>query len=157
MTTVHVVNCSKCGMPCYQKVGSSDDPICETCGGGSPAQRKPKGKAFVSGPYSGSSDAHIQANISKTRLVVEEVIRAGWIPICPNVQLSPFADLQSYDYWLEASFILLECCNILVLSPGWKISSGTVKEVKRAFELHMPVFESVDQLKVYEANLIGIP
>ena len=102
---------------------------------------KTKGRAFVSGAYSGSAD-EIEENIIKARVVISDVLKAGWVPVCPNVFWSPFADTQDYEFWLEAALALLETSDILVLVPGWESSSGVKREIKRARELGIPIVNS---------------
>lgn len=102
---------------------------------------KTKGKAFISGAYSGSI-TEIEENLTKARVVIADVLKAGWIPVCPNVFWSPFADLQDYEFWLEAALALLDTCDLLVLVPGWETSSGVKKEVQRARELRIQIVDS---------------
>ena len=115
---------------------------------------EPKGKVFVSGPYSGTLE-ETALHVARARVVISNVLQAGWAPVCPNVFWSPFADLQDYDFWLEAALSLLETCDALILVPGWKNSSGAQKEVARAKELGIPVFETVDQLEYYGNHTEG--
>jgi hypothetical protein len=100
-----------------------------------------KGRAFISGAYSGSVK-EIEENITRARVVIAEVLKAGYVPVCPNVFWSPFADIQDYDFWLEAALSLLETCDLLVLVPGWETSSGVKREVRRARELGIPIVNS---------------
>ena len=111
---------------------------------------KPKGRAFISGAYSGNSISEVELNLSKARLVVEDVTKAGWVPICPNVFWHPFSEFQDYDFWLEAAIDLIETCQVLVVVPGWERSSGVAKEIKRAKELGIPIL-TLETLLVWEA------
>jgi hypothetical protein len=97
-----------------------------------------KGRAFISGTYSGSAQ-EIEENVTKARVVIADVLKAGYIPICPNVFWSPFADIQDYDFWLEAALSLLDTCDIMVLVPGWETSSGVKREIQRAREAGIPI------------------
>jgi hypothetical protein len=99
---------------------------------------KTKVKSFISGAYSGAIN-EIELNISKARVVIVDVLKAGWVPICPNVFWSPFADIQIYDFWLEAALSLLETCDVMVLVPGWETSSGVKREIQRAREIGIPI------------------
>jgi hypothetical protein len=92
---------------------------------------KPKGRAFISGAYSGTPE-EIEINLARARAVSEEVTKAGWVPICPNIFWSPFAEYQDYAFWLDAALRLLEVCDILILVPGWEKSSGVARELDRA-------------------------
>jgi hypothetical protein len=108
-----------------------------------------KGRAFISGAYSGALN-EIELNISKARLVIVDVLKAGWVPICPNVFWSPFADLKEYDFWLEAALSLLDTCDILVLVPGWETSSGVRREIQRAREVGILIVNSDLEPVVFE-------
>ncbi|MCK9567541.1 DUF1937 family protein [Candidatus Pacearchaeota archaeon] len=116
-----------------------------------------KGRAFISGPYRGDlTDACIAANLAKARVVAQEVTRLGWVPVCPNLMFTEFAELQNWNFWLEASLKELDTCDILVLVPGWRNSTGVSGEIVRAVERHMPVFKSSEDLAIYEADLLGM-
>lgn len=106
---------------------------------------KPKGRAFIASAYSGGSISEVELNVSKARLVIEDVIRVGWVPICPNVFWHPFAEFQDYEFWLEAAISLMETCDLLVLVPGWERSSGVQREVARAKELGITIL-TVEEL-----------
>jgi hypothetical protein len=101
-----------------------------------------KGMAFISGAYSGRSPSEVEDNLSRATQVVKEALKAGWVPVCPNVFWHPFADLQEYDFWLEAALDLLEECDVLVLVPGWENSSGVLREVELAKDLGIPVINA---------------
>lgn len=108
---------------------------------------KPKGRAFISGAYSGTPE-EIERNLLKARWVSGIVTKRGWAPICPNVFWHLFAEYQDYDFWLEAALDLIETCQVLVLVPGWEKSSGVAREIERAKELGIPVLtvEEFDNL-----------
>lgn len=108
-----------------------------------------KGRAFISGAYSGTIK-DIELNISKARVVIADVLKEGWVPVCPNVFWSPFADIQDYDFWLEAALSLLDTCDILVLVPGWETSSGVRRELQRAREIGILVVNADLEPVVFE-------
>jgi len=105
---------------------------------------KIKGKAFISGAYSGGSISEVEINVSKARCVIEDVIKAGWVPQCPNVYWHSYAELQDYDFWLEAALAILRTCDVLVLVPGWGTSSGVRKEIDLAREPGIPVISAAE-------------
>jgi hypothetical protein len=110
---------------------------------------KPKGRVFISGAYSGTPE-EIEYNLLRASRVVEEVLNAGWVPICPNVFWHPFSEFQDYEFWLEAALGLIETCRVLVLIPGWERSSGVAKEIARSKELGIPIL-TLEALLLLEA------
>lgn len=111
--------------------------------------QKPKGLVFVSGPYSGSTAEDTQANIAKAHEVSRKLTAMGWVVVCPNTQLSPLADLQGYEFWLEAALNLLDVCKYVVHVPGWEKSSGVKVERLRAVERGILIFETPEELEGY--------
>lgn len=107
---------------------------------------KIKGKAFISSAYSGGSISEEEINVSKARLIVGVALKFGWVPVCPNVYWHSFADMQDYEFWLEASISLLKTCDVLVLVPGWENSSGVKKEIELAKDLGIPVITAAEMI-----------
>ena len=103
-----------------------------------------KGKAFISGAYRGGSISEVELNVSRARCVIEDVLKAGWVPQCPNVYWHSFADLQGYDFWLEAALAILKTCDVLILVPGWETSSGARREVELAKEMGIPILTAAE-------------
>jgi hypothetical protein len=108
---------------------------------------KIKGKAFVSGPYSAPTPEGVAANVAAAVLVAQELTKLGWVVVCPNFQLNPLAELQDYDFWLEAALLLLGDCDIMVMVPGWEVSSGVKRERARALVLRIPMFETTQEVE----------
>jgi hypothetical protein len=111
---------------------------------------KPKGRAFIASAYSGGSISEVEMNVSKARLVVVDVLRAGWVPVCPNVFWHPFSEFQDYEFWLQAAISLMETCDVLILVPGWERSSGVRQEIERAKERDIPIL-TIEELYSYKA------
>ena len=77
--------------------------------------------------------------------MANELIVAGFAPFCPH--LTHFLHMnnwQPYEKWLEIDLAFLAHCEAAIRIPGE--SAGADNEIKRANELGIPVFHSVDDL-----------
>jgi len=80
-----------------------------------------------------------------------EVFFAGFTPFVPAFDHAFWMVMNDGEVITEAmikrySKDWLEVCDAVVLTPQWKKSSGTLAEVKRAEELGIPIFKSLDEL-----------
>ena len=102
---------------------------------------------------------HFSANPAIDYLIAQrEMIRWGWKAL--QAGFDPFVPALDSLFWLvmgEGEFMTeamikryskswLEVCDALVLTPGWQNSKGTLAEIKRAEELGIPVYKSLDAL-----------
>ena len=76
---------------------------------------------------------------------------AGYTPFCPALDYQFWFHLNAGEFITEAmikrySREWLEVCDAIVLTPGWRQSKGTLKEIEAAKELGIPVFESLTKL-----------
>jgi hypothetical protein len=79
------------------------------------------------------------------------VIRKGWAPYCPGLDLQYFLSLPFGAVIPEAeiksiSMSFLEISDAILLLPRWESSGGTQKEYRRAVELTMPLYFSIDEV-----------
>lgn len=104
---------------------------------------------YVAGRFSGMDRACVERNIEAATQVGLQVAAAGAMPVIPhaNTQHPEFETLQPYEFWIAGTMALLERCDALITVPGWEASKGACGEVKRATELGMPRFGSVEELK----------
>jgi nucleoside 2-deoxyribosyltransferase len=114
-------------------------------------------RVYVAGPYSADNVIDVLKNIGKGQRVCGELFAGGFAPFCPwhdktfitDFPDEPFNVQDFYDYsmaWLEVS----DC--VLVLD-GWHHSEGTMAEMSRAFDIGIPVFDSVDMLVAWAAEV----
>ena len=85
---------------------------------------------------------HIMINVAVA------VLKDGHSPFCPALDAPYFLVGGMENRITEAqikrsSMDFLEVCDCIVLCPGWKKSPGTIKELERADELGIPVFNSL--------------
>ena len=110
-------------------------------------------RVYVAGPYSADNVLDVLKNIGRGEKTCAELFRLGFAPFCPWHDKSfvtdrpddQFTIQQFYEYsiaWLEVSDAVL----VLLNSEN---SKGTQAEIKRAMELNIPVFYSIEELRAY--------
>lgn len=98
------------------------------------------------------------ANCSRMIKWGERVRRLGFavfIPCLDLLQGLVLGDLEFNDYF-DNSFVILERCDAVFLVPGWKQSEGTKKEIARANELGIPVFEDEEELVAWRQGWLKL-
>lgn len=80
-----------------------------------------------------------------------KVLFAGFDPFVPALDSALWGVLQNGEVITEPmikrySKSWLEVCDAVLLMPSWRTSLGTLGEIKRAEELGIPIFESLEEL-----------
>lgn len=104
---------------------------------------------YVAGRYRAPDRAGIAQNIAAARQVGLAAARLGWYPVIPHSNtshLDQYAPELGDDYWLRGTLELMTRCDALVLVPGWETSEGAQAEIRRADELRIPIYRSLDLL-----------
>lgn len=87
-----------------------------------------------------------------------EALKAGFDPFIPAFDQQLWMVLREGEFITESmikrySKSWLEVCDAMLLTPGWQKSKGTLAEIKRAEELGIPVFKTLEDLiKAKEGN-----
>ena len=97
--------------------------------------------AYVAGPYRAASESAVVRNIRNAEAVAAELWKIGFAVICPHMNSALMNGICPDHVWLQGDLVMLERCDLVVLAPGWKSSSGTLAEINRANERGIPVFE----------------
>lgn len=97
-------------------------------------------KIYVAGPYTlGDVAVNVRAAID----AANQLLALGFIPFVPH--LSHFWHMiahHPYEDWIRYDLQWLEACDAVLRLPGE--SKGADLEVKRAGELHIPVYPGID-------------
>ena len=94
---------------------------------------------YVAGPYTHPDPVENTHNVIQ---VANQLIEAGFVPFVPHINLVwHLVTPKPPEYWYEWDLEWLERCDCLLRLPGE--SSGADKEVERAKELGIPVFDTV--------------
>ena len=105
-------------------------------------------RVYVAGAYSADNVIQVLANMRRGIELSYLVLKAGFAPFVPwfDYHFSLLGDVDLEDYY-EYSLAWLEASDALIVQPvGAEESTGTQKEIKRAEELGIPVFYSLDKL-----------
>lgn len=99
-------------------------------------------KVYIASPYTkGDVEQNVKAQIDCAQRLYE----AGVLPFAPLLfhfhhQIHP----RTYEAWMETDLAWLEACDFLIRLEGE--SEGADREVKRAQELGMPIFHTIEGL-----------
>lgn len=99
---------------------------------------------YVASKYSAPTDAEREANAVKSFHVADQIVAAGGCVALPLAFHWWKTAERSYDEWMELDDALLVRCDALLRVPG--ASKGADIEVRRAEEMGIPVFHSVENL-----------
>jgi len=110
-------------------------------------------KIYIAGSISSHNLLTSLENIRKGIKLSVEVLKAGFAPF------SPFIDFQfslvepiTIDQYYGYSMAWLEVSDAILLVEGWENSKGTKAEIRRANELGIPVFTSLETMKDHFNN-----
>lgn len=97
-------------------------------------------------------------NVSNMIRAGLDIFFAGFVPFIPALDLQLFLSLEKDEYITEPmikrySKDWLEVCDAVLLTEGWKKSSGTLAEIEFAKERDIPVFESLKELIKYNDSI----
>lgn len=98
-------------------------------------------RIFISGPY---SIGDIEANVKRACDLANTLINLGYAPFCPH--LFHYLPHQPYNKWLEIDNAFLEVCAAVIRIPGESV--GSDREVQLAEKLGIPVFYSIQELRI---------
>lgn len=109
-------------------------------------------RVYIAGSYSSDNVLKVLENIRKGIRAGTEVLLAGFSPFIPFLDYNVFLQLRegeviSVDTIQAHSLSWLEVCQAVLVLPGSENSKGTQKEIQRAYELDIPTFYNLDDLK----------
>ena len=77
------------------------------------------------------------------------LVKKGWSPYCPALDIVAFLHLPSHATFGEAeikgvSMAWLSACEAVLLLDGWENSTGTRAELKEAERMHIPIYGNIN-------------
>jgi hypothetical protein len=106
---------------------------------------KRKWRVYVSGPY---TKGDVEQNVRNAIKTGNDLADMGIMPFVPH--LTHYWHQQhhrSYEFWLDLDLAFLPRCHAVLRLPGF--SKGADIEEDEAHRLRIPVFTSIERLKVF--------
>jgi hypothetical protein len=100
-------------------------------------------RVYVAGPL---SNGDREVNVHNAEAAGVELLKMGCAPYVPHLwwYVDP-DDSLGYDVWTEMDLAWVEASHALLRLPGK--SNGVRREVRRARQLGIPVFYSVEEIR----------
>lgn len=96
--------------------------------------------AYVSGPYTHKTEWGTRKNIEAAADIAAQLWDMGFGVICPHTNTAFFGGAATYHQFMEADLIILERCDLVVMTPNWQDSNGARMEHAHALEKEVPVY-----------------
>lgn len=110
--------------------------------------------AYIIGPYRASNAWEAEKNIRRAEELALEKWLEGFAVICPHTNTRFFQGAADDKVWLEGDLEILSRCDVAFVVPctaeEFFESDGSVEEVRRAFELDIPVYKDNSLITKYE-------
>lgn len=106
-------------------------------------------KIYIAGSYTAETDSEKQKNIVQAMDAAAELFWRGWAPFCPHTMTADFDILYPripYETYLKTDLAWLECCDTILMLPGWENSKGAQAERDRSVELKQVGYYSLDDV-----------
>ena len=117
-------------------------------------------KIYIAGPYGAPDVMSVFENMRKGMSLATKVRQWGFAPFCPWMDYQYFfmnhAEPFTLENCYEYSMAWLEVSDAVLLVKRWSNSHGARKEVDRAWELHIPVFESFHALLQWDEDPLSL-
>ena len=113
-------------------------------------------RVYVAGQYSADNVIDVLKNIGKGRKACAELFQLGFNPFCPWHDAAFIIDNPDADFTVEQFYLYsiewLKVSDAMLLLPGWKLSKGTLAEIKIAEGLGIPIFTDLQNLVDFAMN-----
>lgn len=118
-------------------------------------------RIYVAGKYSADNVLDVFKNIGRGEKVCARLFALGFYPFCPWHDKSYVIDNPEGKFTVEQfhkhSMAWLDVSDAMFLVPGWEGSNvGVPKEIARAEELLIPIFENETSLVMWSTGQGGI-
>jgi hypothetical protein len=104
---------------------------------------------YIAGPFRGATPWDVEQHVRHAEALAFEVAQLGAMPLCPHTNTRFFHGTMTEQFWLDGTVELMSRCDGVVLTDDWHRSLGARDEVARAHQLGLPVFDTVDALRVW--------
>jgi len=111
-------------------------------------------RVYVAGAYNAMTVLEVLDNMRRAMLLGKELLLKGFAPYCPHLDyqyqllLRDDEKLDFSDYY-EYGLTWLEVADAVLVVPYSEESIGTQLELKRAKDLDIPIFGSIEEIVEY--------
>ena len=95
--------------------------------------------AYIVGPYRAKTIYEIKENIRRAEQYAVKYWQLGYAVICPHKNSAFFDGIVPDQSFLDGDIEIIKRCDIVVMTPGWEKSSGSVNELEFAKELGLTI------------------
>jgi len=109
---------------------------------------------YIAGPYSGDTITTLH-NIRRGIQADYAVVKAGFAPYTPwfdflRAFVEPTKGEVTREQYQAVSMAFMERADAVLLVEGWEKSAGVKRELARASEMGIPVFEDLRELIAWD-------
>lgn len=106
---------------------------------------------YISGPYTAATEEAVAANVAAAKRAGQEIMRRGHVAVCPHTMTHRWEDTGELTWadFLRGDIAILERCDAICMVGAWEDSQGALRELARARELRLYVFEGAAQVPAY--------
>ena len=104
-------------------------------------------KVFISSPY---ENGDIAVNVHRQIEAADRLMNLGYVPFTPALfHFHHLVFQRIRQDWLDLDMVWLEQCDCLLRLKAPQESKGADLECKRAKELGLPIFKTVEQVEKF--------
>ncbi len=107
-------------------------------------------KVYIAGALESNVSGYVQ-NINRMITWSEKVRKLGCAVFVPaiDILLGMVAGDWEYEDYFNNSQPWLDCADAVFLVPEWENSKGTKREIERAKQQRIPIFDDVEKLATF--------
>ncbi len=111
-------------------------------------------RVYVAGPISANDPITLFNNEKCGIDTAAWLILQGFAVFCPHLDFQYLLGVYGKDITKEQlqanSMAWVDCCDCMLVLPGWWDSPGTIREMDRAKELRIPIYFDIYKLVEHE-------
>jgi hypothetical protein len=96
--------------------------------------------AYIAGQYRATTHAGISRNITRARKAAILLWKLGYTVICPHMNTAHLDGVAPDQRFLDGDLEILRRCDLVVMLPGWELSTGAQAERFVALDAGIPVY-----------------
>lgn len=103
---------------------------------------------YIIGQFRASTTWGIECNVRVAETYALRIWKMGHVAVCPHLNSRFFHGELPDSTFLEGDLLILSKCDAVLAITGWIRSKGAQNEVKYAKDQNIPVFYSLQGLKL---------